>query len=161
MSKRESGFTLIELLIVVVIIGILAALAIPAYQDYVLRSRLVEAANQLSADRVALEQFYQDNRSYGTVNAAYPSPCGGGGANDFSTANLVGFTMSCQLQTINGIAGYLITATGGKIATTNNFIYTIDNYNNQVTVKLGTQWNGGALPVPDTCWVMKRGQTCT
>ena len=127
MSKREQGFTLIELLIVVVIIGILAAIAVPAYQSYILRARLVEATNQLSADRVAMEQFYADNRAYTTVNAAFPTPCGGGGTTDFSTANLVGFTMSCTTGLVNGILGYTITATGGKIPSTTGFKYTIDN----------------------------------
>ncbi|MGA2550042.1 MAG: prepilin-type N-terminal cleavage/methylation domain-containing protein [Burkholderiaceae bacterium] len=164
MRNREHGFTLIELLIVVVIISILAAIAIPAYQTYVQRSKLVEAANQLSSDRVILEQFYQDNRAY-TTTGAFATPCGGGASNDFANDKLQGFTMSCVTQTINGVPGYLITATGGSnfygtsTPQTAGARYTIDNYGNQQTLGLPSGW--GALPNPNTCWVMKRGQTCT
>jgi prepilin-type N-terminal cleavage/methylation domain-containing protein len=52
--QRQSGFTLIELMIVVAIIGILAALAIPEYQDYVIRTRVSEGLNLASAAKIAV-----------------------------------------------------------------------------------------------------------
>jgi type IV pilus assembly protein PilE len=62
--QRNRGFTLIELMIVVAIIAILSAIAIPAYNQYVTRSKLTEAFSSLSSMSVALQQYYQDNRTY-------------------------------------------------------------------------------------------------
>src|SRR5512134_1758361 len=76
--KQQRGFTIIELLIVIVIVSILAAVALPAYQDYTQRAKLTEAFTGLSDFRVRMEQFYQDNRRYdggglGGCGAAAPN----------------------------------------------------------------------------------------
>ena len=84
---KSRGFTLIELMIVMAIIAILGAVAIPAYRDYVVRSRLSGAASGLSEARVRMEQFYADSRTYAaggggcgpnmpTVDTAYVYPGG-------------------------------------------------------------------------------------
>jgi type IV pilus assembly protein PilA len=57
--KKQSGFTLIELMIVVAIIGILAAIAIPAYQDYTIRSQVSEGMSLASGARTAVSEFFQ------------------------------------------------------------------------------------------------------
>jgi type IV pilus assembly protein PilA len=58
--KKQHGFTLIELMIVVAIIGILAAIAIPAYQDYIARSQVSEGVQLLGGGKTPLSEFYAD-----------------------------------------------------------------------------------------------------
>ena len=70
MKKFQKGFTLIELMIVVAIIGILAAIAIPAYQDYTVRSKVTEGINLAAAAETAVAEGYQSNDMAGVAAAA-------------------------------------------------------------------------------------------
>ena len=69
MKQIQKGFTLIELMIVVAIIGILAAVAIPAYQDYIGRAQTAEAVELAAAGKTPLSEFYNDKGRWPT-NAA-------------------------------------------------------------------------------------------
>jgi type IV pilus assembly protein PilE len=137
--RHGRGFTLIEVMIVVAIIGILSAIALPAYTDYIIRGRLVDATNTLSAMRVGMEQFYQDNRTYvaGTPCTA-PAPAGA-------------FSFACTSVTATT---WVATATGS--GTTADFAYTINQDGTMATTKLKAGW--GTFPA--ACWIVRMGQTC-
>lgn len=68
MRSVQKGFTLIELMIVVAIIGILAAVALPAYQDYTARSQMAEAMTLASGGKVAVSEFWSDRGYFPTSN---------------------------------------------------------------------------------------------
>jgi type IV pilus assembly protein PilA len=67
MKKSLQGFTLIELMIVVAIIGILAAFAIPAYQNYVIRSQVAEGISLSSPVRTAVSEYYLESGAWPAV----------------------------------------------------------------------------------------------
>ncbi len=67
--KKQQGFTLIELMIVVAIIGILAAIAIPAYQDYTIRAQVSEGLNLAGGAKAAVSEFTMDSGNFPTNNA--------------------------------------------------------------------------------------------
>ncbi len=70
LKAAQKGFTLIELMIVVAIIGILAAVAIPAYQDYTVRAKVVEGVAAAGAAKASVADFYMTNNAFPTTNAA-------------------------------------------------------------------------------------------
>ena len=69
MKKIQQGFTLIELMIVVAIIGILAAVAIPAYQDYTVRAKVTEGLSLAAAGKTAVGEYFASNGTLPTTNS--------------------------------------------------------------------------------------------
>ena len=151
--KMQKGFTLIELMIAVAVVGILATIALPAYGNYVLRGKLAEAYTNLANLRVQLEQFYQDNRNYGST------ACGTDTSGTAVVAMPAGvhFSYSCNLTGGNN-QFFTVTATGLPTDSTKGFAFTIDQGNNKatiVTAAVPPGWSGST-----TCWVTKPGGTC-
>lgn len=79
--NNKNGFTLIELMIVIAILGIVTAIAIPSYQGYISTARLSEAQNNISALKLAEEEFFLENNAYfyeiNNNNAALSTASGG------------------------------------------------------------------------------------
>ncbi|MDP9993149.1 type IV pilus assembly protein PilE [Variovorax boronicumulans] len=131
-----SGFTLIEVMITVAIIGILAAVALPSYRDYVLRGRLVDAANALSIAKADMERYFQDNRTFVGAGACTSSTVGS-------------FTISC-VGTPTATT-YSLQAVGSGAA--NGFTFTINEQGVKASTVSGVAgWSGCT-----SSWVMKKG----
>lgn len=75
--NAQKGFTLIELMIVIAIIGILAAIALPAYQDYTKRARMGEALSLAGGAKTAVTEYYSSNNSWPANNTAAGLPSAG------------------------------------------------------------------------------------
>jgi len=156
LQKKQRAFTLIEVMIVVAIVAILAAVALPSYSDYVLRSKLTEAFNALSDARVKMEQSYQDNRRY--AKTASGTDCPDLVANYSTSSALKYFTIGCAVTVATATVdeGYTITATGVAGSPTALFIYAIDNKNYKTTTK--TKWSATATTT--SCWTAKKSGEC-
>lgn len=70
MKAIQKGFTLIELMIVIAIVGILAAVALPAYQDYTARAQMSEALTLAEGQKAAVVEYYSDNGTFPNANAS-------------------------------------------------------------------------------------------
>jgi type IV pilus assembly protein PilE len=126
--RCANGFTLIEVMVTVAIIGILAAIAIPSYRDYVLRGQLVDAQNALSALRANMERHFQDNRDYRSIGTTFISPC--------AAPPVAGsFTISCPTLTATAF-----TAQAVGSGSTNGFTFTVDQQNTRATTGVGSGW---------------------
>lgn len=138
-AHPSRGFTLIEVMVTVVIVGVLAAVAIPQYRDYVTRGRIPDATSALSSKQVQLEQYFQDNRTY--VNAP---AC----ASDATTSKF--FTFACSASSATA---YTLAATGKSSMT--GFTYTVNQAATRATTAVPTGWTSSA-----NCWVVKKDGSC-
>ena len=149
MRNKFKGFTLVELLIVVAIVGILVSIALPAYSDYVLRGKLAEAYAQLATLRIRMEQYYQDNRTYGDPNCSIPNIAAG--------SQVKYFNYTCASSS-SGQA-FVFTATGIATVGTSGFVFTVDDAGTKTTTvnaaRIAQGWASST-----NCWVRNKGGAC-
>lgn len=161
--KKFAGFTLIELMVTVAIVGILATIALPAYSEYILRSQLTEPMTELASARVILEQYYQDNRQYGTTGAPSTwTTCPGSAPVGKYFNYSCGWRTSPPLATAYGTDGqnqsFMVIATGIASTPTAGFVYAIDQRNGKQTITAPVGW--AAATMPTNCWITKKGGVC-
>lgn len=134
-----SGFTLIELVIAMAVVALLAAVAIPAYNDFSTRGKLAEGMGNLSSLRLQMEQYYQDNRSY--QNAAGACAVADFNGNDFA--------FTCQSASATT---YTWTATSLSGLGSGAFQYTIDQNGTRKTLKYDSAVSASQ------CWEVRAGK---
>ncbi|MDO8596024.1 MAG: type IV pilin protein [Sulfuricaulis sp.] len=149
--RRMSGFTLIELMIAVVVVAILSAIALPAYQEYITRGKIPEATSNLADMRVKLEQYFQDNRTY--VGA-----CVAGTAAPLPTGTKY-FAFTCPVATLTATT-FTVTATGLAAQGMSGFAYSVDQANVQSTAMTAPATTDGWVSNP-ACWVIRKGGGAT
>jgi type IV pilus assembly protein PilA len=113
--RKQKGFTLIELMIVVAIIGILAAIAIPAYQDYTIRAQVSEGMSLTSGVRTAVSEYLQTTGVWPTDNTAAGVAPPGSITGSYVTQVVVGqdtITATFGNRANNKIAGGELSLTG-------------------------------------------------
>ena len=142
--KHMRGFTLLELMIVIIIVGVLASVAYPNYMDYMQNSKLAEARANLSAMRVKMEQYFQDQRTY--VGA-----CAAGTVAPLPADDL--FTYECDDLSAST---YTVRARGVDAKGTGAFTFTITQANAR-----GSTYTVGGTPTSYTCWIKNKNGTCS
>ena len=145
---REGGFTMLEVMIVVAIVGILAAIALPNYSDYIKRSKIIEATTALSDARTRFEQSYLDNRTYADVSGSCLKIQTAAGASARS------FDLDC-CSVAPSATTYACTATGKASEGMGGFVYEINQLNVHKTTS--TVWG----PAPSDCWAIRKDGSCS
>lgn len=158
--RRQSGFTLIELMIVIAVIGILTAIALPQFNEYMNKSRINEAYNTLSDLRVKMEQYYQDNKQYGNAGSCTTTTLIAAPVVVMPTTPAVKyFTYSCVSSgsvSPDSDQAFVLTATSkiGPLGAAGDYVFTV----NESDVKATTKVKGVVSTLQ--CWVTAPAASC-
>ena len=144
-----TGFTLIEVMITVAVIAIIAAVALPAYFDYITRSRLVEARANLADMRTRMEQHFLDNRTYPTTCVAATATPGAGEIRLPGNAKFFAYTCPTLSAT-----GYTLRATD-TFSPGTKFIFTVNEANTRATTAAPSGW-----ATSTSCWITRKSGDC-
>jgi type IV pilus assembly protein PilE len=159
--RYASGFTLIELMITVAVIAVLSAIALPAYTDYVTRSKLAEAYAHLADLRVKMEQAYLDNRRYNSITVGLGT-CGIPGGNTPTVQGTKYFDFTCLSSNPNaaGDQEYVLTATGKAAESLSGIAFTINHGNVRATTVTAATTMADKGYAGAGCWVRKKPSQC-
>jgi type IV pilus assembly protein PilE len=138
--RLQKGFTLVELMIVVAIIGILAAIVVPSYTDYVKRGKAAEATAALADLKSRMEQCFQDKKDY--TNATCAAICATPAGSQY-------FTYSCTPASTATTYTLAAAAVSGKGV--DSFSFTIDQDGGKTSNFDGNTGN---------CWLTKKTGSC-
>ena len=138
MQKLQKGFTLIELMIVIAIIGILAAIAIPAYQDYTIRAQASEGPVLADALKTSMAEYYADKGTWPADNTA------------LGITNAIAGTYVSDVSQKNGV----ITITYGNKANTANLSGKLLTIRPAVSTNGDVAWVCGTATPPATATVV-------
>jgi type IV pilus assembly protein PilE len=153
--RHARGFTLLELMIALVVIAVLAAIAVPQYEDYVMRGKIAEAVSNLSNTRVAMEKYYADNHSYNV--AGTPGTCG---VTMPSGGNAKYFTISCASGNSSGPGDQTYTITASGVDGMSGFTYTINESEARTSNISSTASSGWNTSGTVNCWIERKGDSC-
>ena len=151
-KSAQKGFTLIELMIVVAIIGILAAVALPAYSDYSVRARMSEAILAASAARTSVTELYQTANALPAAANGFGGECGTAGT--FTAAdNCTGFVSAVGTSIAGVITVEVLADMGGDVADGDQLLLT------PISQSTGVAMTAAELGETPGSWVCASGAT--
>lgn len=154
-QHKVRGFTLIEIMITVAIVGILAAVALPSYREYIIKGKLTEGQQGLAGFGVSMQQYFQDARTY--VGPCDATPAAGLTAVLPPASANFAYTCTSSATTFTAVA----TAVSGSVVAPT--IYQLNESGVKSTTGVPTDWSlpGTAGPTgSNPCWVRSRSGDC-
>jgi len=152
-SKHDhaAGFTLMEMMIVVAIVAILAAIALPQYNETVMRGRLVDAHTKLGDLRIQMEKYFMDNRTYDLAGA-----CGISATilANYNADPARSFDFTCPAGSLTANT-YVMRADGLASKGMTGFAFTVDQTNAK------TSSGPAGWTAAGNCWVVRKDGSCS